>query len=49
MVNEKEFFEAIGNGDYACNPDALYSLFILAVNNQDKEELIVRRYTRPTS
>ena len=49
MVNEKEFFDAIRNGDYACIPNALYSLFILAVNNQDKEELVVRKYTRPTT
>ena len=50
MVNEKEFFDANRRkGDYACIPNALYSLFILAVNNQDKEELIVRKYTRPTT
>ena len=49
MVNEKEFFDAIRNGDYACIPNALYSLFILAVNNQDKEELVVRKYARPTT
>ena len=49
MVNEVEFFEALRNGDYACLPNALYSLFILAVNNQDKEEVIVRRYTRLTT
>ena len=49
MVNEAEFFEAVRNSEYACLPNALYSLFILAVNNQDKEELIVRKYTRPTT
>lgn len=49
MVNEKNFFEAVRNGDYACLPKALYSLFILAVKNQDKEELIVRRYARPST
>ena len=49
MVNETDFFESIRNGDYACIPNTLYSLFILAVNNQDKEELIVRKYTRPTT
>lgn len=49
MVNEKEFYDAIRNGDYTCISNALYSLFILAVNNQDKEELIVRRYVRPTT
>lgn len=49
MVNEKEFFEALQSGEYACLSNALYSLFILAVNNQDKEELIVCRYARPTT
>lgn len=49
MVIEKDFFEVLRNGGYACLPKALYSLFILAVNNQDKEELIVRRYARPTT
>ena len=49
MVNEKEFFDAIRNGDYNCIPNALYSLLILAVNHQDKEELVVRSYTRPST
>ncbi|MBR4907621.1 MAG: hypothetical protein IKZ43_01210 [Acidaminococcaceae bacterium] len=49
MVIEKDFFEVLRNGGYACLPKALYSLFILAVNNQDKEEMIVRRYARPTT
>ena len=49
MVNETDFFESIRNGDYACIPNTLYSLFILAVNNQDKEELIIRKYSRPTT
>lgn len=49
MINETEFFEEIRKGDYASIPNALYSLFILAVNNQDKDELIVRRYARPTT
>ena len=49
MINETEFFDAIRNGDYTCIPNALYSLFILAVKNQDKEVLIVRKYMRPTT
>lgn len=49
MVNEKEFFNALADGNYTSIPKALYSLFILVVNNQDKEELIVRKYTRPTT
>ena len=48
MVNEKEFFNNLTSGNYANIPKALYNLFILAVNNQDKEELVVRKYTRPT-
>lgn len=48
MVNEKEFFNNLASGNYANIPNALYSLFNLAVNNQDKEELVVRRYARPT-
>ena len=49
MIKEKEFFGALIVGDYSCMPKALRSLFILTVNNQDKQELIVRRYTRPTA
>ena len=45
---ETEFFEEIRKGDYASIPNALYSLFILAVNNQDKDELIVRNRIRPS-
>ena len=48
MVNEKEFYEKIQNGDYRCLPKELYDMFILAVSNQDKTTLTVRRSERPT-
>ncbi|MBQ6743433.1 MAG: hypothetical protein IJR05_01590 [Acidaminococcaceae bacterium] len=48
MVIEKEFFEAIRNGDYDSMPKVLREIFILVVSNQDKTELIVNRYVRPT-
>ncbi len=47
MVNEKEFFEAIRKGDYCNLPKELYDLFILAVTNQDKRVLTVRKTERP--
>lgn len=48
MVIEKEFFEAIRNGDYYSMPKTLRELCILVVNNQDRPALIVNRYVRPT-
>ena len=48
MVIEKEFFEAIRNGDYDSMPKVLREIFILVVSNQAKHALIVNRYVRPT-
>lgn len=48
MVNEKEFFEALIKGDYACMPKVLRELFILVVSNLDKYTLTVNCYVRPT-
>ena len=48
MVIEKDFFEAIKNGDYDSMPKVLREIFILVVSNQAKHALIVNRYVRPT-
>jgi len=48
MVDETNYFKAIRNGDYNSIPKALYSLFILAVTNQDEVALTVWRTERPT-
>ena len=48
MVDANKFFEGVRTGEYNL-PTSLRGLFILAVNNQDEEVLVVRTYSRPTA